>query len=75
MITYQDGTEVKVGDSVLIEHQRTPGVVIQVIESASAQTQCNVEEPGIMLKSPPFGLVFWPASSFSEDPPVFVSRK
>jgi hypothetical protein len=74
MITYQDGTEVKVGDSVLIERQRTPGVVVEVIESVSAQKQCNVDEPGVMLKSPPFGLVFWPVSSFAEDSPVLVSR-
>ena len=74
MVTYQDGSEVKVGDAVLIEHRRTSGVVIEVIDSASAQKEWNVEEPGVMLKSPPFGLVFWPVSSFTEDPPVLVSR-
>ena len=36
MITYQDGTEVKVGDAVLLEHQRTPGVVTEVISSVSS---------------------------------------
>jgi hypothetical protein len=74
MIIYQDGAEVKVGDAVLIEHQRTPGIVTEVIESASAQKEWNAEEPGVMLKSAPFGLVFWPVSSFTEDPPVLVSR-
>ena len=74
MITYQDGTEVKVGDEVLIEHQSTAGVVLEVIESAAAQKESNVLEPGVMLKSPPFGLVFLPVSSFSEDAPVLVSR-
>ena len=74
MITYPDGTEVKVGDSVLIEHRRTSGVVTEVIDSVMAQRQWNVEEPGVMLESAPFGRVFWPVSLFSEDPPVLVSR-
>lgn len=32
MISYQDGTEMKVGDSVLIEEGRTPGVITDLIE-------------------------------------------
>jgi len=74
MITYQDGTEIKVGDSVLIEHRQTPGIVTEIIESASSQKEWNVEEPGVMLKSPAFVLVFWPISSFALDPPVLVAR-
>jgi len=74
MVTYQDGTEIQVGDQVLIEHSKTPGVVTEVVESESSQLEWNVEEPGVMLEAPPFGLVFWPVSSFAADPPVFVSR-
>lgn len=74
MIAYQDGGQIRVGDSVLIEHRRTPGVVTHIIESASSQKEWGVEEPGVMLKSPPFGLVFWPVSVFAEDPLVLVAR-
>jgi hypothetical protein len=74
MFTYADGTEVQVGDSVLIEHGRTPGVVTDLIESVSEQRDCNVNEPGVMLKSPPFGLVFLPLSCLRDDPIVFVAR-
>jgi hypothetical protein len=74
MITYADGTEMKVGDSVLIEHGKTPAVITLIIESTDDQKECNVKEPGAMLQSLPFGLVFLPASLFSTDPIVFVSR-
>ena len=62
----------KIGDSVLIEHGRTPGTITEVIESQFKQW--NVDEPGVMIKSAPFGLVFLPVSTFNEDPIVFVSR-
>lgn len=55
MISYQDGTEMKVGDSVLIEEGGSPGVVIALIESAAEQSESNVEEPGVMIESAPFG--------------------
>lgn len=73
-MTYQDGTEIRAGDRVLIERRRTPGVVINVIESAASQAEWNVSEPGVMVESPPFGLVFLPVATFAVDPPVFVSR-
>jgi hypothetical protein len=74
MIAYQDGMEMKVGDSVLIEDGSTPGVITELIESVSEQSQSNVDEPGIMIKSPPFGLVLIPVSTFKEDPVVLVQR-
>lgn len=37
MISYQDGTETKVGDSALIEQGRTPGVIADLIDSAAEQ--------------------------------------
>lgn len=74
MIAYQDGTEMKVGDSVLIEDGSTPGVIAELIESVSQQSQCNVDEPGVMIRSPPFGLVFIPVSTFKEDRIVLVQR-
>lgn len=74
MMTYGDGTAMKVGDSVLIEHQRTPGVITQLIESAAQQSECNVDEPGVMIASPSFGLVFLPISTLQEDPIILVQR-
>lgn len=68
MICYQDGMEMRVGDSVLIEHGRVPGVITVLIQSAAEQSECNVQEPGVMINSPPFGLVFIPTSTFEEDP-------
>jgi len=74
MATYTDGTEMKVGDAVLIERGKTPAVITLIIESADDQKECNVKEAGVMLASPPFGLVFLPVPSFANDPIVFVSR-
>jgi hypothetical protein len=74
MITYADGTEMKIGDSVLIEHDKTPAVITLIIESADDQKECNVKEPGVMLQSPSIGLAFLPVALFSTDPIAFVSR-
>ena len=74
MITYQDGTEMRVGDSVLIEHETVPGTITEIIESASRQKEWNVGEAGIMIESPPFGLLFLPVSTFAHDPIVLVHR-
>jgi hypothetical protein len=74
MISYTDGTEMKVGDSVLIEQGRTPGIVVALIELSEQLAQWNVTEPGVMLKSPPFGLVFIPVSTFADDPIQFAGH-
>ena len=60
------------GDQVLIEAGRTAGQILELIETDAQMKNWNVNEPGVMVKSAPFGLVFWPSSS--EDPLVFVSR-
>lgn len=73
MISYEDGTEMKVGDSVLIEEGRTPGVITDIIESTATQSEWNVQEPGVMIKSPPFGLVFITTATFKEDPVLLVA--
>lgn len=74
MMTYGDGMAMTVGDSVLIEHQRTPGVITHLIESAAQQSECNVDEPGVMIASLPFGLVFLPLSTLEDDPISLVQR-
>jgi hypothetical protein len=75
MISYQDGEEMKLGDSVLIEQGRTPGTISELIDSDSDFKQWNVTEPGVMIKSAPFGLLFVPVSTFTDDPVVFVARR
>jgi hypothetical protein len=74
MITYTDGTEIKVGDSVLIEHGKTPAVITLIIESVDDQKESNLKEPGVMLQSPSIGLAFLPASTLATNPVAFVSR-
>ncbi len=74
VIAYQDGTEMRVGDAVLIEHGRTPGTISDLIQANADLKQWNVTEPGVMIKSAPFGLVFLPVSTFAGDPIVFVAR-
>ena len=74
MIIYFDDTEVQVGDFILIEGGKTPGNVSELIETSEQMERCGVDVPGIMVESIPFGLVFLPLGSFSDDPIVFVSR-
>ena len=74
MFKYEDGSEVMVGDSVLLEHGRTQGTVELIVVTAEEMKAINVEEPGIMLKSPPFGRVYLSQWSLTEDPLRFVAR-
>ena len=50
---YISGEIVEKGDCVLIERGRTPGRVTDVIEADSIMELCNVDEPGLMIESPP----------------------
>lgn len=59
---YPCGNPVKVGDAVLIESGRTPGMIEAIIKTADDMSEWQVEEPGVLVKAEPFGLVFWPAS-------------
>jgi hypothetical protein len=74
MITYDDGTEIKIGDSVLVERGKTAAIVTLIIESADDQKECNVTEAGIMLQSASLGLAFMPIALLSTDPIVLVGR-
>jgi hypothetical protein len=73
-MNYSSGETVEKGDSVTLEHGKTPGVVYAVIESPQQINEWNLDEPGIMIEAEPFGLVFWPASE-TYDPVVFIARK
>ena len=73
-LTYASGAPVEVGDAVLIEHGRTPGTIVQVVEAAAQFSDFNVTEPGVMVKSEPFGLVYLPVQTWVDDPLEFVAR-
>lgn len=73
-MNYVSGEEIQVGDNVLIERRRTPGVVEYVIETDNDMKGWNLGERGILLLSEPFGSVFWPIDE-AYDPVIFVSRK
>ena len=71
-MTYLDGTEVMAGDALLIERGKTHGVIIAVVETEGV-AEFNVEEPGVMIKAAPFGLVYIPASMFGDQGLSFKS--
>ena len=71
-LRYVSGETVLLGDQVRIEGGSTPGLVQEVIETEQHMKAWNVTEPGLMIKSAPFGLVFWPETS--DDPVVFIAR-
>ncbi|MDO8961059.1 MAG: hypothetical protein Q7V02_03085 [Methylophilus sp.] len=74
MFKYDDGSDVLLGDNVLIENGKTPGVVELIITTEEEAKNINVDEVGIMLKSPPFGLVYFSKHWLEQDPLRFVSR-
>jgi len=74
MLQYADGSDVRVGDAVLIEDGRTQATVVDVVVTQEQMRQTGVNVPGVMLKSAPFGLVYLPSDLLAEDPLYFVSR-
>jgi len=73
-MNYSTGEVVEIGDSVALEHGKTPGVVQVVIETPQQIEEWGLDEPGIMVESEPFGWVFWPTSE-TYDPVIFIARK
>jgi hypothetical protein len=69
---YTTGDKVQLGDKVRIERDRTEGVVVAIAESNKDMEGLGVDEPGVLIESEPFGLVFWPNSDV--DPIIFVQR-
>lgn len=74
MITYPDGTEARVGDSIALVHGTHTGTVKHVIESAEDMNSWNLDEPGLMIDTSYGGLVFHPKHSLTPDEIEFVSR-
>jgi hypothetical protein len=74
MFTYANGSPIRVGDSVLLENGQTPGTVELVVLTLAEMEAIGVEEPGVMLLSPPFGRVYLPEWSLQREPLQFVSH-
>ena len=74
MFIYEDGSEILVGDSVLFENGRASGTVEFIITTIEDMKAINVEELGIMIKSPSFGRVYLPQWSLIKDPLKLLSR-
>ncbi len=70
---YPNGTEVMAGDAVLMEHGKTPGTVVAVVEQDRV-AEFNVKEAGVMIKAALFGLVYIPVSMFDDQDLCFQSR-
>lgn len=62
---YKSGELIELFDRVVIENGKKPGIVHAIIETQKDMKQWGVFEPGIVLESKPFGMVFWPASEES----------
>jgi len=73
-MTYTDGSEIRIGDSVRIEHGRTPGTVEMIVETDADMRGLGVDVRGVMLLSPPFGRVYWTVEAMEEDPLIFDQR-
>jgi len=65
-----DGRRLAIGQAVLVENGCTEATVEALVLSSEEQRSCNVEEPGVMFTSPPFGRLFIPLSLLEQDKPV-----
>lgn len=74
MFIYEDGSEILVGDSVLFENDLASGTVEFIVTTIEDMKAINVEEVGIMIKSPSFGRVYLPQWNLIKDPLKLVSR-
>jgi hypothetical protein len=75
MIAYADGSRVCVGDRVLMNQGREPGIVHALIDSNGMMDSWGLEETGVMIEVAPGELHFWPADSLSFEEEIrFISR-
>jgi hypothetical protein len=74
MIQYVDGQEACVGDKVLIDNGERIGIVDDVIDNDSKLREWGVEQPGLMIKSDYYGLLFRPVDCLEDDEISLISR-
>lgn len=74
MMTYLDGTEVRVGDRLSLSPNGEAGVVSDVLDSTEKAAAWGLAETGLMIDSTATGLTFYAARSLIDDDLRFVSR-
>ncbi len=74
MYEYKDGSDMQVGDQVLIEEGQTKGTIKQLVVTKEEQEQCTVPVGGVMVLAPPYGNVFLPDFTLVNHPIEFVAR-
>lgn len=75
---YRSGETVEIGDNVLIEKERTKGVVKFILETKQDLLDWGLDEDDdfcVILESEPFGLVSDRIDDGINYPTIFVSRK
>lgn len=73
MFKYQDGSEMLIGDNVLLDKGKTAGVVDLIVNTAAEAKDFKVAEVGVMVKAPA-GLVYLTQKWLNEGALTFVSR-
>jgi len=71
---YITGEEIEIGDIVLIEHEKTIGIVSSIIETQQDMETWGVDIQGVMIEAEPFGLVLWDHRDIY-DPIILKNRK
>jgi hypothetical protein len=74
MIRYPDGSEARAGDLVLLDRGERTGRVSTVIDSAPEMRAWGLDEPGLMIESEFYGLLFLPQSAFDHDEIKLISQ-
>lgn len=75
MYQYKDGSDMQIGDHVLIEDGQTKGTIKQLVVTKEEQQQCSVPTGGVMVLAPPYGNVFLPEFTLTNNPIDFVKRR
>lgn len=74
MLTYSDGKEIRVGDSVVLHQGTYTGTVQHVIDSPDDIKAWQVPEVGLMIDTSFGGLVYYPGSSLTAEEIALVTR-
>jgi hypothetical protein len=72
MIRYASGEESLPGDR--LDFDGTPGVVEAVLGTPAEWERWGLEEPGLMIKAEPYGLVFQPVAMCDWTEVVLLGR-
>lgn len=74
MIKYPDGHAAHIGDSVRLNRGEHCGKVFAVIASKAEMRKWGLDEPGLMIESDYYGMVFLPEKSLTHDEAQLISR-